>query len=105
MDVSWSWEGRSGSSIDPWPLSADQNLRAGEQLADPNDPLLDIDGTHYHALPGRFRNYKYHYSHDKIILYVFSTVNRKGTTYLTAMLRFAGIRLMNDGYCMIMLDG
>lgn len=75
-----------------------------DQLVSPKNPQCDIHKTHHCTTEESFHNYKYYYECGMMILYIFSAVKPEGVTYASAVHNIHGRWLLNDGYCMFMLD-
>lgn len=76
-----------------------------DQIADPNNPLRDVDAAHCHVLADSLCNYNSDYVRGIITMYLTSTVKPEGATYAIAVHTVASIKVSKDGYCMVMLDG
>lgn len=74
-----------------------------DQILDPNNLLRDINESHCCALGDSFRSCNYEYLRGIILAYFFYTVNYERSTYATAVQKFNGMKLLKDGYCIIML--
>lgn len=75
-----------------------------DQIADPCNSLCDIDDGSCHTPPKCFCNSKYCYPWAVMIVYFFSTINVEGARYTTAVHAVDGMKLVKQGYCMLMLD-
>lgn len=76
-----------------------------DQIDEPNTLLRDIDEPHCVVLAISFRNYDNSYSCSMKTVYLSSTVNSQEATYVTAVHNVNDTKLLEDIYCMYMLDG
>lgn len=72
---------------------------------DPYSHLRDLSDAHCHVLANSFRKCRYDFACGVITVYFSSTVNLAAATYATTVLNIDGIKLLNDGYYVVMLDG
>lgn len=75
-----------------------------DQMVHPKSCLRQIDEAHYQPLAGLFRNYKYDYARRLMREYGSSTVNLQRLTNATAVQNINGMKLLEDGYCMVILN-
>lgn len=72
------------------------------QIADLIRPLHGIDETLCHTLVELFRNYDYDYAGGIIKIYFPFNINPEYVTQFTAVDSFDSVRLLKDGYRMVM---
>lgn len=73
-------------------------------VVDPTKLLPIVDEAYCCAPAEPFRNHRYDYARGMMMVYLSSTVNSEGTTYVTAVYTVNYMMLLKDGYCMLMLD-
>lgn len=92
------------------PLSLEYYLRkevyaSVDQTADPRSPPRDIDEAHCCWFTESFRKSKSDCTCEMMMVYISFTVSLEGATYNTAVHIIDAITLLEDGSCMVLLDG
>lgn len=72
-----------------------------DQIGNSNNPLHDIDGTHWRTLLEPLRDYGYSYTRGIMTVQFLSIVNLEGITHDTEMHTVNGVEMLKDGYCTV----